>query len=343
MKKKMIGIGLLLVLTFITFYIVFANSDIVGISKLIHILNPTYLLLAILCMVLNTLAGSMIIYVISNEITDRINFRRAIYVTLIGQYYSAITPFASGGQPIQVMIMKNKYDLSMVKGTTITVKKFVMYHIVVTLFSLGMYFYSFDRIHAMYSPAINILIGIGLIVNFMIAVGLLMLSYTDIYIKKILHMALKLAHKVRLFKKTTSEEVNLHLDEYVKNLHEIKNNKKTMFSLFFLTFISLLLFFSVTYFVYLALGQSGAHYLDLISVQILVYMVASFVPTPGNAGASEGGFYVILQPFFNAKLLPYAVLIWRIITYYGVMLLSGLILVLVKVYESIQKGRRNTN
>lgn len=337
MKKKLLSIGLVIVLTAITFYIVFKSSDIETFPKLIHILNPYFLLMAIGCMIIYIFLNAMIIYYISKEITDNISFKRALYLAFIGQYYSAITPFAGGGQPVQIMVLKSKYDVSLMKGTTITVKKFIIYQTAVSILSIVMYFYSFNFIHQHYAPTTIIFIVIGILCNFVLAAAIIMLAYTDVYIKGILNTLLKLAHKFKLFKKMTSEDINAHLDEYVRNIGEIKKNKKTMLGLFFLTFVQLILYFSVTYFIYLALNQKGARYIDIVSVQVLVYMVASFIPTPGNAGASEGGFYAILHPFFNTKLIIYAMAIWRVITYYGVMIVSGLALMLVKLYESLKQ------
>lgn len=341
MKKKIIGISLIVILTVITFYIVLGSSDVEALPELIHILNPYYLLMAIGCMVLYMITNGIILYIISKEITDNVSLKRAFYLAFIGQYYSAITPFAGGGQPMQIMILKNKYHVSIAKGTTVTVKKFVLYQVVISLLSMIAVFYNFDLMMTQYSKPMIILIFVGLVCHMLITLGIIMLAYTDVHIKKILSILLRLAHKVKLFRKTTIDKVNTHLDEYVKNIHDIKKNKTTMVGLFFITLIQIILFFSVTYFVYRALGQNGAKIFDLIFVQVMVYMVSSVVPTPGNVGASEGSFYVILQPFFPTNLIFYAIAIWRVITFYGIMLVSGGILLLVKGYETFMKKTKN--
>lgn len=340
MKKKMIGFGLMLLLTTITIYIIMSSEEIVGLPKLINILNPYYILLAIVCMVIYYLLNAVIIYVISKEITGVVTFRASLYLALVGQYYSAITPFASGGQPMQIMTLRNKYNVPIAKATTITVKKFILFHVVVSLLAVVMFFYNLNYIIKEYTAATILLIVIGLLSNLVISVVIIMLAYTDVHIKRMIAILLKLAHKLKLFKKTKIEEVNEHLDEYIKNIDDIKKNKRAMIGLFFLTLVQILFFFTVTFFVYLALGQSGASYLDIISVQILVYMVASFVPTPGNVGASEGGFYVILQPFFQTQYLLYAMAIWRLITYYGLMVFSGAGIALVRFYMTILKRKQ---
>lgn len=341
MKKKIISISLIIVLTVITFYIVFSSSDMLAFPKLIQLLNPYFLVMAIGCMLTYMVVSGVIIFVISKELTQNITFKRALYLGFIGQYYSSITPFASGGQPFQIMILKNKYDVPIAKGTSITVKKYILYQVVISLTAIVMYFYRFNELRLHYSGAMVTLIFVGLLCNVLISCGIILLAYTDVHIKRIISLLLKVAHKIKLLKKITSEEINKHLDDYVNNIDDIKKNKKTMLGLFLLTFLQIILFFSVTYFIYLAFGQKGANYLDLISIQAMVYLVAGIVPTPGNVGASEGGFFVLLQPFFPTKLLFYAMAIWRVLTFYGVMIVSGLILLFVKFYETTFKKQMN--
>lgn len=104
-----------------------------------------------------------------------------------------------------------------------------------------------------------------------------------------------------------------------------------------MTFIQLTVYFSITYFIYLSLGQDGAHYIDILAIQTIVYVVVSFIPTPGGAGASEGSFYLLFKVFFSRDILLYAMALWRIIVYYGNMILSGLILLGVRIVTYFKK------
>ncbi|MBC7960513.1 MAG: flippase-like domain-containing protein, partial [Vallitaleaceae bacterium] len=224
---------------------------------------------------------------------------------------------------------------------TIMVKKHIVFQVVLSLFATFLFIYDWGYIHQHYTPTTIVLILIGLIGNFVMAIGIIMLAYTDVLVKKLLALLLRIAHKMKLFRKLEQVELNKHVDEFVKNIDDIKKNSKAMVGLVVVTLMQLIAYFSVTYFVYLGIGERGAHYMDILAVQVLVYMIASFIPTPGNAGASEGGFYVIFQPFFDSKILLYAMAIWRLITFYGLMLLSGVVVLLVKIYGSV-KNKNST-
>ena len=88
---------------------------------------------------------------------------------------------------------------------------------------------------------------------------------------------------------------------------------------------------SVTFFVMMACfnGVTSHSFLEMTAMTVLIYAAVSFIPTPGTAGASEGGFYLVFGSFWP-------MFIWRIITYYTTLAL-GLYVIIV---NGIRKNRR---
>ena len=115
------------------------------------------------------------------------------------------------------------------------------------------------------------------------------------------------------------------MEEYMQSVQKIKENRKNAVLLLILNIIELTFYFSITYFVYLALGLSEATFIDIIAIQSLVYMAASYIPTPGTAGASEGGYYLLFKPLFSPGLIVYALLLWRAISYYFRIIFTGIV------------------
>lgn len=336
MKKKIISCISILIFTGITIYITITSPEIADFSEFINKIDARYLIVAIGCMLIYLMFNSIIIYTIANEVTRQVSFLGAIFLNFTGQYYSLVTPFASGGQPAQILAMKTKYNVSAVKGTTITVKKYIIYQMVVSLYATIIFLLRYQYIMQQYKD-ILIFIMIGVVSNLAIGIILIILAYTDVHVKKIVAVLFKLAQKLKLFKKKNLQEVNQHIDEYVQNLHEIRENKKTMALLIVLTVLQLTLFFSITYFIFMGLGYKSIHYLEILSIQTIVYTVASFIPTPGSAGASEGSFYILFKHLFPTNILLYCMTLWRIIVYYGNILVSGLILVIEKIIRTIKE------
>ena len=52
-------------------------------------------------------------------------------------------------------------------------------------------------------------------------------------------------------------------------------------------------------------------------MQAFLFLTVSFVPLPGAAGASEGGFYLFFALIFPGTIMPLAMLLWRFATYYA--------------------------
>ena len=97
--------------------------------------------------------------------------------------------------------------------------------------------------------------------------------------------------------------------------------------------------FSVTYFVYRAVGLNEAGYWQLISMQIYLYLAVSFAPTPGATGATEGGFYLFFNMLFPQSMLYSAMLLWRLFTY-STNLLFGSALVVSDELRAMRAGSK---
>ncbi|GKX28374.1 phosphatidylglycerol lysyltransferase [Vallitalea longa] len=339
MKKKIIGIIIVVVFTIITLYLLSSSEEIAEFPELVKRLDLKFLYIAILLMLLYLLINSTIIFVIGKEISKEITFMKSVYLSFVGQYYSLITPFAAGGQPAQIFAMKSKYNIPISVGTTITVKKFLIFQVVVSLYAISMFFTKIHFIVNRYSGLI-VFIVIGLCVNLFGGILIILLSYSKVLVVKILDFIILIAKKLHLAKRIKRDVIVEHIDDYVKNIEEIKNNKKTMITLIIMTFVQLTIYFSITYFIYLSLGSTGANYIDILAIQTIVYVVVSFIPTPGGAGASEGSFYLLFRVFFTRDVLLYAMALWRIITYYGNMIFSGLILLIVRIFGYFKRKNK---
>lgn len=335
-KKKVIGIIIIVAFMIITFHIFRKSEEIADFPQLIKRLHWGYVYIAVGLMLFYILINGTIIYTAGKKISNEITFKRSMYLSLVGQYYSLITPFASGGQPAQIYAMKTKFNMPISVGTTITVKKFIIFQVVVSLYAVVMFLTKIDFILNKYAGIIMFII-IGLLVNLFGGILIILLSYSKSLVITLLDIIIAIAKKLHVSKFIHRDEIIEHIEDYVDKIDDIKNHKATMISLVVLTFIQLTAYFSITYFVYLALGGKGASYMDILAIQTIVYVVVSFIPTPGGAGASETSFYFLFKAFIAKDVLLYAMALWRLITYYGNMILSGTILLIVKIIDYIKR------
>lgn len=325
MKKKLINYIVLLSLVGITVWMIASSSDIYRLPGLLTKTNKGYLLLAFLCMIGYWVFDALIITNISKMLNIKNNIIQSLKFTMIGQYYSLITPFSSGGQPAQVYSMVND-SIPIGKATSILIEKFIIYQIIVTLYSIIMFILRLSFVYTRIKTALPFMV-IGIMLNFIGLITILILFLNPGLLKKITMLILQFLNKIKIIKDIDKYKLKAesHLIEYEQSIIKIRENKGMTVRASIMTIIQLTLYFSITYFIYLSLGLGKATYVDIISIQSLLYMTVSFIPTPGTVGASEGGFYVLFKVFFGANLLVYAMLLWRIISYYLSLSICGIV------------------
>jgi uncharacterized protein (TIRG00374 family) len=87
-------------------------------------------------------------------------------------------------------------------------------------------------------------------------------------------------------------------------------------TIFLMSLIESVALQSVVYFVYRGFGLNQHSYLTILTIQFLLYIVASSTPLPGDSGAQEGGFYFFFEKFFPQGTIFAALILWRSITFY---------------------------
>src|SRR5699024_4958090 len=71
-------------------------------------------------------------------------FRKAFRLMLVTQFFNAVTPFSSGGQPFQVYTLK-KDGLRVTDGTNVIIQNFIVYQVALVILGVmaiaGNYFF----------------------------------------------------------------------------------------------------------------------------------------------------------------------------------------------------------
>ena len=180
---------------------------------------------------------------------------------------------------------------------------------------------------------------LGFIVDLVIIVLAYFLLFKPKLIKKVLNVMLKVGNKFKFLKQRLA---NIEIDEvllkYKDELNFIKNNKKTVFVTFVLTFIQRLLMFSIIYIVYRGLGFNEYNYFDILAIQIIMQTVVEAYPLPGGAGISEGILHTLFKNLHGVIFAGSLMILTRTFAFYLPLLVSGLIILI----HSILK-RRKTN
>jgi len=332
MKKNKWTLIYIVLNIFIIVLIGFMDPEIKDLDKIFGKVKPAWLVVAVATMVVFWIMDGAILSYGIKLIYRGKSFWKCFKISIIGQYYNAITPFASGGQPAQVYYM-NMIGIPGGSASSILMIKFLIYQIVLSIFSTvaivwkGMTIYNFNSWVFWFSI-------VGFVINAGAIILLVFLSIKKGFVQGLVYKIIDMLSRIKLIKNSenTKKKLKSHVEDFHHGMKLMQDNLKGMLLMGFMTGIQLICFFSITFFIYMALGLKGESWPNIIFVQALLYLAVSFIPTPGAMGASETGFMAFFRLFFPSNLIFVAMLLWRIISYY-LNILSGILVIL---FDSIK-------
>lgn len=288
--------------------------------------NGYFLLLGIGCVFGYWLLEALMLLKLMRRDNPKETFHFAWTVTMVGQYYNLITPSATGGQPLQLYEM-SKRNYSFGSGTAVLVQKYALYQVTVTFLAIIATIISITALHQSLDAA-KWLIAIGLIVNIAGVVLIFILAFNANAAKAIMMACVGLLLKLRVIKNAEkyTEKVNHFIKEYQIAIEALKDHKIQTIKLFGVSILQILIFYTVNYCVYRSLGLNQTNALTIISLQAVLYVAVAFVPTPGAAGGAEAGFLLLFGPIYGSGHTAVAMILWRLITFYFVILFGGIYL-----------------
>lgn len=339
MKKKCINYIILAIIILLSFRVLLGNIDPAIFYETIKMADGRFLLLGFVCMFVYWGLEALMMDNLIKKVNPEMKFWSAIKTTIIGQYYSFLTPFASGGQPMQLYEL-GKDQMPIGNATAVLVSKFLIFQITVTLYSMVLFFL---KIHSLFVnvQAVTTFVLFGLAINVIGLTMIVLMAFKPQKVEKVGHLVIEGLWRIKIIKhrERAYGRLNHLTEEYQMAMGQFHEDVKNTIWLFVLSVVQLTAFFSITYLVYLALGLRGVSYIDVISLQAMLYMAVSFIPSPGTAGASEVGFSLLLGSIFTSHLLAMAIILWRGISYYFGLVFCGLF----TLYVYLSDKRRTTS
>lgn len=320
-------------------YFCISGNNLVTLLQSIPTLNPLWLAGAAACVALNWWMDSLVIKtLLSAAYGIDYGFHRSFRVTMVGQYFNSVTPYAVGGQPMQLLALTRQGVSSGVALSTL-VRKYLVYQTAITGYSLLVIVvkYSFFQSRIQNFMALAF---IGFLAQSAVVVLLLLFTHSPRFTARLLRGAVSLLARLHIVKKPEEahEKVKSQLEFYTRTNRMMQGNRSMGAKIYGYTFIQLTVLFCVPFFLYKAFHNPGAPILDMIAAQSFVTMISSYTPLPGAAGAAEGSFLMIFQLFFRQDVIQRAMLLWRLITYYSCILVGAFYAGLENKQEKLQQS-----
>jgi uncharacterized protein (TIRG00374 family) len=346
MKKKMMIINIV-ILVLVTLLLVFYLFFVDGIDSFIKAFQNASLLpmlTAFLMMAVYWMMESFTVYVIAKKVYPPHRLKNSIKTVMIGQLFNSITPFATGGQPMQAFVLIQR-GMPAGLATFSLFSRFIIYQIVLTLFSIIALIFRLN-FFVSHISSLGYIVLIGFLVNFAVVGGLLMIAFFRNGTKKAAKAIISLLSKIKIVKSKEEliQKTYDQIDLFYVNMCELKQYTGVIFQMTLLTAVQLIAYFSIPFFICVALGANDISFFNVLCSSSFVLMISSFVPLPGAALGAEGSFLLFFSMYFtDNEYISTAMLIWRFITFYlpiicGILFLNRL----HKIYndDSDSKGNK---
>lgn len=326
-KKRKLGKKLFVVITLvlsagILLYFLYTTDGIETLGHILTTLKPQWLLLTVLAAFSGWFIEGWTLNILCNHLQQGWNYGRSFLVGMTGLFYGALTPFSTGGQPMQIYVLSN---MGMDAGTasSIVAVKTLIYQIVMVVYSLIMVILKLHFFQTSVSNFAFITI-IGLITN-CIFIGLVVLFiFSEKTTDRILRIVLQFLHRLKLCKHPLEryEKIHSQLQLFHDASRILGKSSKMYLSAMAVTAFQITLGSMIPYFIYRSFNMHETSVTTMVAAQVFVTMVSAFIPLPGASGGAELSFYGFFGMFFQSAIIP-AILLWRIITYYANILFGG--------------------
>ena len=302
--------------------------------------------------------------------TRHYKLHQGMAVSMIGAFYSDVTPSASGGQIMQAYTMKQQ-GIQISNAASILVMWFILYQSSLIIFDVATLIVEFPFIPNLRPIDIGSfkipmvwVIAIGFFLNLAVIAGLYFMSFSHRIHNFILHYVIGFLGKIRVLKdpEKTRENLRVQVENFKIELRRLQVNIPVTIVIVFLFLCLLFLRNSVPYFAALSLKPFGEEYQfnfkDLFDATFLAsfhQMCSGIIPLPGQAGISEYFFYYLYHEFFTSRT-PEALtanieaniaacqILWRTMTFHLVLLIGGFVSALYRSRpkEEIHVANRQT-
>lgn len=328
MKKYLVNIIFILSIGLLTLWILLGSGNPIYLVGQIMKLAPIWVLISFGCITIYWGIETLIQYLLVEKMYKGNGLWNSFKVVMTGHFFNAVTPFASGGQPMQAILMV-KQGVPLGTSASVLFSKFIIYQLILTLYSLVVLILEL-KFFVLKVKGIVYLAVIGFMVNLGVVVILIMSAFMKERLKKVGFCCVNKLHQFHLIKAPAiyKKKIVRQVELFNRNIAIIGKNKGLLVSVGGLTVLQLTAYFLIPYAVYRAFGLMGTEVFLMISAAAFIVMFASFIPVPGSTGVAEGSFFLLFQMFFPQSILPTAILCWRVITFYVPLCMGGLMTIL---------------
>lgn len=269
----------------------------------------------------------------------RVSFWHMLFVANAGLYYSNITPGASGGQPMQIYYL-HKEGVPLGLASSALVVRFFSFQAMLSIISTALWIGYSDFIGQQLGGHIWIFI-VGYVYNLVLVLGLVLVAMNKKIVRFFISLFIRAGVKLRIVKSEAASRQKWEdaLTSFHDSIIMLRDHPSELLVQLVIGAVQLMALMTVLYFVYLGLGLRGADYGQLMALDVVQYVSAAYIPTPGASGAQEVAFSMYFGNLFTDGTSFAGLILWRFFTYY----LSLIIGAVITVLYGVRSGKKDKN
>lgn len=286
--------------------------------------DTVWLFGAMFAMFLYWLIEALVLHQISKKVTMHQTVGQSFKITMAGQFFNTITPFATGGQPAQ-LYMLTKNGLNAGAGSSVLLTKFIVYQSMLIINSLFVLLFGYHYLLNGTISKLSALIIFGFVLNTIVIIALIIVGRHRRIASILAQFLLK---PVSFFiKSETYTDLKNAIEHRLDSFHTESKRMSVDFKLLLqcsvLTTVQLWLFFSIPYFILQGVGVAQLDMVQIIAFHTFIMMFSSIIPIPGGSGGAELSFSLLFGLILNPATLILSLFLWRFVTYYSCILFGA--------------------
>ena len=331
-NKKITILNFLLILfIFVGLFIYMVWVDgLDNIISVLHTVDYRWVFIGIICLIFHWLCETMTLHIPIKRMYPNNSIFTSIRVSMIGQLFNNITPFSSGGQPMQAYEL-TKTGKKVSDSLSALAVKFIITQSALVITTLVIICFEFEFFANLMQEYLWLAL-VGFAANIVAIIIVFIAGINKKVITTITTPIIRFLGKIRIIKNVDEkiEKLDKSIDNFGRQFKLIKNQKKMVLKMFIFAVIESLLYYSLTYIVYRAFGNYGITFFQIIPVQAFLLLIMTFIPTPGSGIGAEGGFLLLFNSIFKEGTINMSILFWRMYTFYLPIIVGALFLIPTK-------------
>ena len=300
--------------------------------------NILFLMGGIMCLVVVLSCETTKYILMMKHLGETVSVRHAFSTAALGKYYDCITPSGAGGQPFQIYYLHtNGYSSG--ASSAMPLSGFFTMQFGFVILCIFAFIFGNSAFNATGLTGIKITAYVGAVAYMIVPVMIIISGVAPKIAMKIVAGVVRIGAKLRIVKKPNHVIMKSvrSLNNYSANIKKITSDKALLVKLLILSTVFQLAMCSMPFFM-VRTFDGRMDYFEALFMCVFIQAAVSLIPTPGNAGAAEGSFYLVFSSLGTAGTF-WAMLLWRLLCYYSFIIIGVLIYGYNAVAKLIEKRR----